>query len=88
MERRHFKEFYHYKKIQKERYPERVKARVKVETAIRSGKLTRGVCEVCGDPKVQGHHEYYNKPLEVKWLCRKHHQELHKGVTVERLELS
>lgn len=35
-------------------------------------------CLICGDEKSQAHHEDYNKPLEVIWLCDKHHKELHK----------
>jgi hypothetical protein len=29
-------------------------------------------CKVCGD-KAQAHHHDYSKPLEVEWLCQKHH---------------
>lgn len=47
-----------------------------VNNAIRSGKLVKELCW-CGSSKVQGHHEDYNKPLEVIWLCIKHHKELH-----------
>ncbi|GAG03219.1 unnamed protein product, partial [marine sediment metagenome] len=42
-----------------------------------SGRLKRGKCLVCGDEKTEAHHEDYSKPLEVKWLCKKHHSELH-----------
>ncbi len=35
-------------------------------------------CERCGSPKVHGHHEDYSKPLEVMWLCTKHHGERHR----------
>ena len=48
-----------------------------VNSAIHSGRLTKKPCEVCGELKVHGHHDDYFKPLEVKWLCQKHHQEIH-----------
>ena len=36
-------------------------------------------CEVCGTREnIEKHHEDYTKPLKVRWLCRKHHRELHK----------
>jgi hypothetical protein len=46
--------------------------------AIRDGKLIKKPCEVCGKKKVDAHHDDYNKPLIVRWLCRKHHMEHHK----------
>jgi hypothetical protein len=61
-----------------ERNPEKVKAQTAVSNAVRDGRLTRQPCEVCGNPKVDGHHEDYSKPLEVRWLCRAHHMELHR----------
>lgn len=45
--------------------------------AINSGKLQRLPCEVCGEKKVDAHHDDYSKPLDVRWLCRKHHAEHH-----------
>jgi hypothetical protein len=45
--------------------------------AVRSGRLVRKPCEVCGEPKSEGHHEDYHKPLEVVWLCRRHHKLAH-----------
>lgn len=59
-------------KLQKE-----YKARGVVSTAIRKGTLIKGICEICGEVKVEAHHEDYNKPLEVKWLCGTHHRALH-----------
>lgn len=42
------------------------------------GKIQEGVCIKCGSKvDVQAHHEDYNKPLDVVWLCRRHHRELH-----------
>ncbi len=48
-----------------------------VAKAISLGELERLPCEVCEDPESQGHHEDYEKPLVVIWLCRKHHLEKH-----------
>ena len=45
--------------------------------AISNKKLTPQPCEVCGKVKVQGHHEDYSKPLDVVWLCLRHHQDRH-----------
>lgn len=45
--------------------------------ALRIDQLIRKPCEVCGDPHSQGHHRDYTKPLEVVWLCRKHHAREH-----------
>lgn len=52
-------------------------ARRKLHYAIKVGKVIKLNCEICGDTKSQGHHEDYSKPLEVRWLCEKHHKELH-----------
>lgn len=44
----------------------------------KNGKLTPKPCEVCGTAEnIEKHHPDYSKPLEVVWLCRKHHLELH-----------
>lgn len=51
--------------------------------AIRNGILVRQSCEVCGtSEKVEAHHDDYNKPLEVRWLCRTHHDEHHGRVVI------
>jgi hypothetical protein len=46
--------------------------------AISLGLLARGPCSVCGATEVEGHHNDYSHPLEVVWLCRIHHKEVHK----------
>ena len=56
---------------------ERHLARWTVNHAIASGKIIRGSCEICGDDKTEAHHDDYSKPLEVRWLCKKHHQMFH-----------
>ena len=57
---------------------ERKLVTTKVGNAIRDGKLTKGACEVCGSvERVHAHHDDYGKPLEVRWLCPKHHYQVH-----------
>lgn len=47
----------------------------KVRTAVKYGKLEKQPCEVCGTTKnVDAHHDDYEKPLEVRWLCKSHHK--------------
>lgn len=69
-----------YKEQQRKRFPQKWKARVLATSALRWGKLQRQPCEICGDNNAEMHHVDYSKPLEVKWLCRKHHRELHGGL--------
>jgi hypothetical protein len=58
----------------------KVRAHRAVADAIRSGRLKRGKCIVKGCRRpAQGHHEDYAKPLDVVWLCDKHHKEYHAG---------
>lgn len=59
--------------------PEYVEIYNTVGNAVRSGKLIKGLCEVCGNPDVQAHHDDYNFVLNVRWLCNKHHAEWHRN---------
>lgn len=45
---------------------------------VRDKHIKRKPCEVCGDPNAEAHHDDYNRPLEVRWLCFKHHREWHR----------
>jgi hypothetical protein len=67
-------------RIRKEKYPQKVKAMQEVRAAISRGLLIRpSVCSKCGtqDPKQQNgvtaihahHHNGYDNPLDVQWLC-------------------
>jgi hypothetical protein len=54
------------------------KAHQDVSYAILTGRLVRQPCERCGTTQhVVAHHEDYNKPLDVVWLCKHHHKERH-----------
>jgi ribosomal protein S27AE len=61
----------------RKRNPEKYKAQTAVGNAIRDGKLIKGLCEICGASNVQAHHDDYNEPLDVIWLCAKHHVWIH-----------
>ena len=63
---------------QRQLYPEKYKARIMVSNAIRDGKLISLPCVKCGENKAHAHHEDYSKPLDVMWLCKKHHLERHR----------
>lgn len=68
---------YLFTKKWRQSHPEKYKAHTKLNWAIRRGIKTKLPCIICGEVKVDAHHEDYSKPLEVVWLCRFHHQELH-----------
>jgi hypothetical protein len=60
-------------------------ARFAMQRATDKGLIKRGeVCEVCatkgtGPQPIEGHHDDYNKPLTVRWLCKKCHFDWHKN---------
>jgi hypothetical protein len=57
------------------------KVHLKTNYAIKTGKLERKPCIVCGKPEAQAHHEDYLKPLEIIWLCPQHHKRRHSWIT-------
>ena len=58
------------------KFPERKNAQGKVYTAVKSGRLVRLPCFVCGD-NAEAHHPDYSRPLDVVWLCSPHHRHAH-----------
>lgn len=64
----------------KKRYPLKYASHVITGNAIRDGKLTPASnCSVCNSTeKIEGHHDDYTKPLEVRWLCESCHKEWHR----------
>jgi hypothetical protein len=60
--------------------PEKRKAHLIVEHAIKKGILIKQPCEICGNLKAHAYHDDYSKPLEVRWLCIKHHREFHRKI--------
>jgi ribosomal protein S27AE len=58
----------------------RSKCHSAVAHAIRSGELTRLPCVRCGETKSLAHHEDYDEPLNVMWLCQPCHKQRHKEI--------
>jgi hypothetical protein len=54
-------------------------ARAYLNTYLKRGLIVKNPC-YCGETNSQAHHSDYSKPLEVVWLCRKHHLEVHKAI--------
>jgi hypothetical protein len=62
--------------------PEVKRAKVLASTlarkAVRAGVLQEGPCEDCGSTtRIHGHHDDYNQPLQVRWLCASCHRKWH-----------
>jgi len=63
----------------KAKNPVKRAAHVILGNAIQSAKIKKQPCEVCGcTTRIHGHHDDHNFPLSVKWLCQKHHAQLHR----------
>jgi len=58
--------------------PEKYAAKAAVYVAVHQGKLVPQPCEICGS-KGEAHHDDYSNPLDVRWLCRRHHTDWHRS---------
>ena len=54
-----------------------------VARALKKGVLNTSPCIRCGEIKSVAHHEDYDKPLEVMWLCQPCHKQRHKELKEE-----
>lgn len=61
---------------QKARDPLKDKCKALFAYAVKTGRIKKNPCSICGEQKVEGHHFDYTKPYEVVWLCHRHHAEL------------
>jgi hypothetical protein len=67
-----------YIKEYRARYPKKYKAHSMVNYHVRAGNISKKPCEICGDfLKAEAHHDDYDKPLDVRWLCSIHHKAWH-----------
>lgn len=68
-----------------QKHPDKYIAHMMVRNKLRDRKLDRKPCEVCGTTrKVEAHHDDYSKPLNVRWVCKKHHMEIHRAINDKR----
>jgi hypothetical protein len=56
---------------------EKQRARRKLRSAIKNGRVVKLPCAMCGSTASQAHHEDYSRPTDVVWLCAKHHMARH-----------
>lgn len=67
-------------KAYKQRHPQRIAAHDAVRRALRSGRLIRETCQLCGIRRTHAHHHRGYAPehhLDVVWLCPAHHRAVH-----------
>lgn len=64
--------------ITAKRDPVKHAAGLALRYAVKRGTVKKLPCEVCGEVRSEAHHPDYSKPLDVMWLCRKHHANVHR----------
>lgn len=59
--------------------PKKYKAHLAVNNAVRNGSLINpNMCSVCRSTNhIEGHHDDYDQPLVVRWLCSRCHSIWH-----------
>ncbi len=59
-------------------------ARSAVDYAVKTGRMSKGTCERADEGnclgRIEGHHDDYARPLDVRWLCQRHHSETHRDL--------
>ncbi len=61
------------RKIHNKRHPVRCKARNWASRQRKIGNIIRKPCVICGNIKTDAHHENYNFPFWILWICTYHH---------------
>lgn len=65
-----------YQREYRAKYPKKYKSHRMIGNAVRDGKIKKLHCEVCNEP-AHAHHDDYDYPLSVRWLCAAHHHQWH-----------
>ncbi|MER9174608.1 hypothetical protein NKH72_13545 [Mesorhizobium sp. M0955] len=67
----------------RQNHPKQVWAQQCLRSAIKRGLIIQQTCKVCGDSATEAHHADYDRPMDVDWLCRKHHKAEHRRMKCE-----
>jgi ribosomal protein S27AE len=59
-------------------HPQAVWAHQCLRAALRRGLVKRAPCERCGVGDTEAHHPSYDRPADVRWLCRPCHKTEHR----------
>ena len=68
-------------KTSSSRNKSKVRARALLNRAVSSKRVVKpATCSYpsCPETKIDAHHPDYTKPLNVIWLCRSHHSQIHR----------
>lgn len=57
--------------------PKIAKAYGMVAYHLRKGHIVQLPCEICGSVESVAHHDDYDYPLSIRWLCQAHHKQWH-----------
>ena len=74
-----------YRRIFRERFPEKAAAHDAVQAAVKHGRIKKPLrCQNCDSTGLlHGHHADYSKPLSVDWLCAACHRQVHLANRIE-----
>jgi hypothetical protein len=57
----------------------RARTRKKSNQLVNEGRIRKEPCVVCGSREAIIHHEDYDNPFYIIWLCEEHHRQYHDG---------
>lgn len=63
--------------------PQAVWAHQALRSALKRGLVIQEPCRVCGALDAEAHHPDYDRPMDVDWLCRRHHKAEHRRLKCE-----
>ncbi|WP_287208691.1 hypothetical protein [Mesorhizobium sp.] len=66
-------------------HPKETWAHAALRSALKKGLIEKEPCGVCGAHEVDGHHDDYNRPMDVRWFCRRHHKQEHRRLKCEAI---
>jgi hypothetical protein len=74
-----------------DKYPEKQQAKLALASAVKTGRIQKEHCPICGTSDVEGHHFSYAPEnwLKVIWVCSVHHKAIHGGeISIEGLPVT